>query len=98
MKAIQSPVAFSMALFRVSGIFCRGSTQYVTDIGDAAVKAAPEVSRGGPSADPCSPAPTARRSAAAIPKQPHRKPEARADKKSPRRHARQVNAIPKLGD
>ena len=37
MKAIKSPVAFSMALFRVSAIFCRGSTQYVIDIGDAAV-------------------------------------------------------------
>ena len=36
MKAMNSPLAFSMALFRANGILCRGSTQYVIGILDVA--------------------------------------------------------------
>src|SRR5258706_14106417 len=37
-KTTKSPMALSTALFRVIGIFCRGSTQYVTGTDDAATK------------------------------------------------------------
>ena len=36
MKATKSPSAFSMALFRASGIFCRDSTQYLIGMLEAA--------------------------------------------------------------